>query len=112
MRMTWDSLAEAYRPAAVSHQRQIPLRVFIIVVVCAMLAWRPTFAFLGPWGVASLVAQLVEYGALRHFLKRPAPGRAVAYAIAADVFLAVVFGWVAVPMWAIGTPIASAAAVV
>jgi signal transduction histidine kinase/CheY-like chemotaxis protein len=112
MRVTWDSLAEAYRPAAVSHQRQIPLRIFIIVVVCAMLAWRPTFAFLGPWGAASLVAQLVEYGALRNFLKPSAPGRAVAYAIAADVFLAVVFGWVAVPMWAIGTPIASAAAVV
>jgi signal transduction histidine kinase/ActR/RegA family two-component response regulator len=112
MRVTWGSLAEAYRPAAVSHQRQIPLRVFIIVVVCALLAWRPTFAFLLPWGVASLMAQLVEYGALRHFLKQPTPGRAVAYAIAADVLLAVVFGWVVVPMWSIGTPVASAAAVV
>jgi signal transduction histidine kinase/CheY-like chemotaxis protein len=112
MRVTWDSLAEAYRPAAISHQRQIPLRVFIIVVLCAMLAWRPTFAFLAPWGAAAFVAQLAEYAVLRDFLKRPAPGRAVAYVIAADVLLAVVFGWVAVPMWAIGTPIASAAAVV
>lgn len=112
MRVTWDSLAEAYRPAAVSHLRQFPLRIFIIVVLCAMLGWRSTFAFLIPWGIASLVVQLVEYGALKNFLKRPTPGRAVAYVIAADVLLAVVFGWVVVPMWAIGTPIASAAAVV
>jgi len=112
MRMTWDGLAEAYRPAAVSHQRQVPLRIFIIVVLCAMLGWRDTFAFLIPWGVASLAAQLIEYVALKAFLRRPEPGRAVAYVIAADVLLACVFGWVVVPMWAIGTPIASAAAVV
>ncbi|EJL34439.1 signal transduction histidine kinase [Caulobacter sp. AP07] len=109
--MTWDSLAEAYRPAAISHRRQIPLRLFVILVVCVVMAWRPAFSFMVPWAAACIVAQIAEQQALRHFLTRPAPGRAVAFNLTTDVLLAMVFGWLAIPLWQVGTPVASAGAV-
>ena len=110
--MTWASLAAAYRPAAVSHRRQIPLRLFVILVVCVVMAWRPDFAFLVPWVAACIVAQIAEQQALRRFLRHPDPGRAVAFNLATDVLLAVVFGWVAIPLWSIGTPVAAGCGVV
>lgn len=110
--MTWENLAQAYRPAAVSHRRQIPLRLFVILVVVAAMAWRPAFSFLIPWTAACIVAQIAEQQALRRFLGSAEPGRLVAFNLATDVILAVAFGWVAIPLWAVGTPIAAASAVV
>jgi signal transduction histidine kinase/CheY-like chemotaxis protein len=110
--MTWENLAQAYRPAAVSHRRQIPLRLFVILVVVAAMAWRPAFSFLIPWAAACIVAQIAEQQALRRFLTSARPGRLVAFNLGADVILAVAFGWVALPLWGVGTPIAAASAVV
>ncbi len=112
MRIRWDELAEAYRPAAVSHRRQIPLRLFVMLVVVGVMAWRPAFGFLSYWAAGCIVAQIAEQQALRRFLSRARPGALVALNLITDVVLAVAFGWVALPLWAVGTPIASAAAVV
>ncbi len=111
MRIGWDDLAAAYRPAALSHRHQIALRLFVILVIVVAMAWRPDFAFLIPWAAACIVAQIAEQQALRHFLSRPKPGGAVAVNLATDVLLAVAFGWAAIPLWALGTPIGAAAAV-
>jgi len=112
MRVAWDQLAAAYRPAAISHRRQIPLRVFVILVVVAATVWRPAFRFLVPWAAACIVAQIIEQQALRYFLTRAEPGRAVIFNLASDVLLAVVFGWASLPIWALGTPVATASAII
>jgi len=112
MRVAWDELAAAYRPAAISHRRQIPLRVFVILVVVVATVWRPAFHFLVPWAAACILAQIIEQQALRHFLARAEPGRAVAFNLASDVLLAVVFGWASLPIWALGTPVATASAII
>ena len=112
MRVAWDELAAAYRPAAISHRRQIPLRLFVILVIVVVMAWRPALSFLAPWAAACIAAQIAEQQALRYFLARAEPGRAVALTLATDVLLAVVFGWAALPIWAMGTPVATASAVV
>jgi len=112
MRVAWDELAAAYRPAAISHRRQIPLRLFVILVIVVVMAWRPSLSFLAPWAAACIAAQIAEQQALRYFLARAEPGRAVTLTLATDVLLAVTFGWASVPIWAIGTPVATAAAIV
>jgi len=110
--VAWDQLATAYRPAAISHRRQIPLRVFVILVIVVVTAWRPAFHFLVPWAAACIVAQIIEQQALRYFLSRSEPGRAVVLNLVSDVLLAVVFGWASLPIWALGTPVATASAII
>jgi signal transduction histidine kinase/CheY-like chemotaxis protein len=106
----WDSLANAYRPAATSRRKQVALRLFIILVLCAVMAWRPDFRFLVPWTLAYLVAQVAEQQALSRFLRHPRPGRTVGFNLATDVIMAVVFGSLAIPLWQLGTQIGAAAA--
>ncbi|MBO9709997.1 MAG: response regulator [Caulobacter sp.] len=104
-------MAEAYRPAALSRRRQIPLRLFVTLVVCAAMAWRPTFGFLIPWAAAYVVVQIAEHQALERFLKSARPGRILPFNLACDTAMAVIFGWVAIPIWQVGSPAASAGAV-
>jgi signal transduction histidine kinase len=105
-----EDLAVAYRPAAVSRRHQVPLRIFVILVMCATMSWRPGFTFLLPWTMAYLVAQAAELQALRNFLKSLRPGSMVGFNLGADVLMSVAFGWVAIPIWQVGTPVAAAAA--
>ena len=74
------------------------------------MAWRQGFDFLRFWAVAYLVAQLIELLALRRFQSSPRPAATVGFNLVADFLMAVVFGCVAIPLWQIGTPAASAAA--
>jgi signal transduction histidine kinase len=106
----WDSLANAYRPAAISRRKQVALRLFIVLVLCAVMAWRPGYGFLVPWTIAYLAAQVAEQQALSRFLRHPRPGRTVGFNLATDVVMAVVFGWLAIPLWQLGGQTGSAAA--
>jgi len=107
----WQSLADAYRPAAVSRQRLIPVRLIVVLALCAMaLAW-PNLRFLYPWLGVFLVIQTTEFYALRRFLNDAGPGRAVALNLVSDFLMAAVFGWLAVPLWAMDTQLSAAAAV-
>ncbi|MGR4865616.1 response regulator [Caulobacter sp. LARHSG274] len=106
----WDRLASAYRPAAESRRKQVALRLFIILVLCAVMAWRPDFRFLIPWTLAYLAAQVAEQQALSRFLRHPQPGRTVGFNLITDVVMAVVFGWLAIPLWELGGQTGSAAA--
>ena len=106
----WDDLAVAYKPAAMSRRNQVPLRLFVILVLCAAMAWRPGFGFLLGWTIAYLLAQVVELQALRRFLSGPRPSSAVGFNLITDLLMATVFGWVAIPLWQVGTPAAAAAA--
>ena len=105
-----ENLAVAYRPAAVSRRSQIPLRLFVILVLCLSMAWRPGFGFLIGWTVAYLFAQIAELLALRRFLATPEPASTVGFNLVTDLLMATVFGWVAIPLWQVGTPAAAAAA--
>ena len=106
----WEGLAVAYGPAAESRRKQVPLRFFVSLALCACMAWRQGFDFLRFWAVAYLVAQLIELLALRRFQSSPRPASTVGFNLVADFLMAVVFGCVAIPLWQIGTPAASAAA--
>ncbi|WP_419317213.1 ATP-binding protein [Caulobacter sp. ErkDOM-E] len=106
----WENLAVVYRPAAVSRRSQVPLRVFVILVLCASMAWRPGFGFLIGWTAAYVFAQIAELLALRRFLTSSNPASTVVCNLATDLLMATVFGWVAIPLWQIGTPAAAAAA--
>ena len=107
----WDGLAVAYRPAAISRRQQIPLRVFVILVLCAAMAWRPGYQFLLVWSAAYLVVQLAEQQALKRFLTHQNPVRTVGFNLITDLAMAIVFGWVAIPLWQLGTPASAGAAV-
>ncbi|PTT72422.1 hybrid sensor histidine kinase/response regulator, partial [Pseudomonas sp. HMWF010] len=107
----WDELAVAYRPAAISRRHQIPLRVFVILVLCATMAWRPGYQFLIGWAAAYSVVQLAEQQALKAFLTQARPVRVIGFNLFTDLAMATVFGWVAIPLWQLGTPAAAGAAV-
>ncbi|OYW27890.1 MAG: hybrid sensor histidine kinase/response regulator [Caulobacter sp. 12-67-6] len=106
----WEDLAVAYRPAAVSRRNQVPLRLFVILALCGAMAWRPDFGFLLGWTLAYLVAQVAELQALRRFLNHPDPASTVGFNLVTDLLMATVFGWMAIPLWQVGTPAAAAAA--
>lgn len=106
----WEDLAVVYRPAAVSRRSQVALRLFVILVLCVFMAWRPGYGFLIGWTVAYLFAQIAELLALRRFLSSPKPASTVGFNLATDLLMAMVFGWVAIPLWQVGTPAAAAAA--
>lgn len=107
----WQNLAVAYRPAAVSRRKQIPLRLFVILVLCGLAFLKPGLEFLFVWSAAYLVVQLAEGLALSRFLRREKPGGAVALNLVTDLALATVFGWLAIPLWSMGTPVGAAGAV-
>ncbi len=105
----WERLATEYHPAAVSRRNQVPLRLFVILVLCATMAWRSGFEFLLGWSAAYVVVQVAELQALRRFLASSHPSSIVGFNLVTDLMMAVVFGWVAIPLWQIGTPAAAAA---
>ena len=107
----WEDLAVAYRPAAVSRRKQVPLRLFVVLVLAVLAMVRPGLEFVLLWSAVYVVAQTAEVLALNHFLKRADARRAVALNLAADVALAFVFGWLAIPVWATGTPVGAAGAI-
>ena len=107
----WERLAEAYRPAAVSRRKQVPLRLFVVLVLVVLALFKPGMTFVFAWSGVYLVAQLAEVWALNRFLKQAKPGRTVALNLLADFALAVIFGWLAIPVWATGTPVGAAGAV-
>ncbi len=107
----WDNLADAYRPAAVSRRRLIPLRLFVVLVLCAIALVWPSLRFLFAWSGVFVAVQTAKFLALRHFLNAPAPGRAVALNLVGDFLMAAIFGWLAIPLWAMDTQMGSAGAV-
>ena len=107
----WESLAEAYRPAAVSRRRLIPLRLFVVFVLCGLAVFHPGLRFLFAWSGVFLVAQTLEFLALRRFLRHAEPGRTVRLNLASDMAMAIIFGWLAIPLWGEHTAMGAAAAV-
>jgi signal transduction histidine kinase/CheY-like chemotaxis protein len=107
----WEKLAVAYRPAAVSRRQQVPLRLFVILVLCGLAFLYADLKFLFGWSAAYLVVQVAELLALKRFLGHARPGRAVALNLVTDLIMATTFGWLAIPLWSIGTPLGAAAAV-
>ncbi len=108
----WQDLAIAYRPAAVSRRKQIALRLFVVLVLAAMAMIRPGAGFIFPWAAVYLVVQIAEWAALNRFLRKAEPsGLDVSLSLVADCALAAVFGWLSVPVWAAGTPLGAASAV-
>lgn len=111
MRTFWSHLAEDYGPAARSRRKQVPLRLFVIVTLCAAALIFKTMPFLFSWSVAYLVVQLCELYALKRFLNSDDPARQVKFNLASDLALATVFGWLALPLWEMGTPSGAAGAI-
>jgi len=108
----WENLAVAYRPAAVSRRKQVSLRLFVVLVLAALALVKPGMNFVFGWSVLYLIVQVSEVLALNNFLRRARPGRGtVTLNLMADFALAVVFGWLAIPVWATGTPVGAAGAV-
>lgn len=108
----WEKLASAYRPAAVSRRKQVSLRVFVVLVLAALALVKPGMGFVFTWAVFYLVVQSAEVLALNNFLRRDKPGRGtLTLNLLADFALATVFGWLAIPVWATGTPVGAAGAV-
>jgi signal transduction histidine kinase len=107
----WETLAVAYRPAAVSRRKQVPLRLFVVLILVVLAAVKPGLEFALLWGAVYVVAQVAEVLALNHFLKQPDPRGAVVLNLTADIVLAFVFGWLAIPVWATGTPVGAAGAI-
>jgi signal transduction histidine kinase len=107
----WERLAEAYGPAAVSRRKQVPLRLFVVLVLAALALFKPGMSFVFAWAGVYLVAQLIEVLALNRFLRQARPRRTVALNLIADFALAVIFGWLAIPVWESGTPVGAAGAI-
>ncbi|WP_454716393.1 ATP-binding protein [Caulobacter segnis] len=107
----WGNLAVAYRPAAISRRKQVPLRLFVVLVLAALALAKPGLEFVLPWSTLYVLAQVAEVLALNHFLKSADPRRIVALNLVADIALALVFGWLAIPVWATGTPVGAAGAI-
>jgi two-component system, sensor histidine kinase len=108
----WEKLAVAYRPAAVSRRKQVSLRLFVVLVLVGLALIRPGMGFVFAWSVIYLVVQAGEMLALNNFLRRETPGRGtLSLNLLADFALAAVFGWLAIPVWATGTPVGAAGAV-
>nr|WP_232792920.1 ATP-binding protein [Caulobacter hibisci] len=89
-------------------RQQIPLRLFVIAVICAAVGLQVQFAFMLPWALACLAAQILQALALRVFERDPV--RWILVCLAADFLLAVAFGWAAVPLWRTGLPSGAAGA--
>jgi len=107
----WEKLAVAYRPAAVSRRKQVSLRLFVVLVLAALALVKPGMGFVFAWSVIYLVVQAAEVLALNNFLRREQPGRGtLTLNLLADFALAAVFGWLAIPVWATGTPVGAAGA--
>ncbi|MET3665620.1 ATP-binding protein [Caulobacter sp. 1776] len=104
-------MAVAYRPAAVSRRQQVPLRLFVILVLCGLAFVYADLKFLFSWSAAYIVVQVAELLALKRFLGHARPARAVALNLVTDLAMATTFGWLAIPLWSIGTPLGAAAAV-
>ena len=107
----WDNLADAYRPAAVSRRRLIPLRLFVVLVLCGMALVWPSLRFLFVWSGVFVLIQGAKFLALNRFLDAPVPGRAVALNLFGDFLMAATFGWLAIPLWAMDTRMGAAGAV-
>jgi signal transduction histidine kinase len=107
----WENLADAYRPAAVSRRRLIPLRLLVVFVLCVMALVWPRLHFLFVWSGVFLVVQAAKFYALNRFLNQPTPGRGVALNLFSDFLMAAIFGWLAIPLWALDTQMGAAAAV-
>ena len=107
----WENLAVAYRPAAVSRRRLIPLRLFVTLVLCGLAFLRPDLRFLIPWAGVFVAAQLAELAALNRFLAHAEPRKVVGLALSADLVMAVTFGWLAIPLWAMDTRFGAAGAI-
>ncbi len=107
----WENLADAYRPAAVSRRRLIPLRLVVVLVLCAMALVWPRLHFLLMWSGVFVVVQAAKFHALNRFLTHPAPGRGVALNLVCDFLMATIFGWLAIPLWAIDSQAGAAGAV-
>jgi signal transduction histidine kinase len=108
----WEKLAVAYRPAAVSRRKQVSLRLFVVLVLAALALVKPGMGFVFAWSVVYLLVQAGEVLALNNFLRRETPGQGtLTLNLLADFALAVVFGWLAIPVWAAGTPVGAAGAV-
>ena len=107
----WDNLADAYRPAAVSRRRLIPLRLFVVLVLGGMALVWPSLRFLFVWSGVFVLIQGAKFLALNRFLDAPVPGRAVALNLFGDFLMAATFGWLAIPLWAMDTRMGAAGAV-
>lgn len=107
----WERLGEAYRPAAVSRRRLIPLRFFVALALCGFSFARPGLGFLLVWSCLFVAAQLAELLALESVLRAERPGRRVAVALLMDVVMAATFGWLAIPLWSMGTATGAAGAI-
>ncbi|WP_240903283.1 ATP-binding protein [Caulobacter sp. 602-2] len=98
--------ARNYARPAKALRQQIPLRLFVIAMVCAAIGLAPRFSFMMPWALACLAAQGLQALALRAFDGNP--HRWVLACLGADFLLAVAFGWLAVPLWRTGLPAGAA----
>ncbi|USQ93820.1 ATP-binding protein [Caulobacter sp. RL271] len=95
-----------------SRRKQVSLRLFVVLVLAALALVKPGMNFVFGWSVLYLIVQVSEILALNNFLRRAKPGRGtVTLNLLADFALAVVFGWLAIPVWATGTPVGAAGAV-
>jgi signal transduction histidine kinase/CheY-like chemotaxis protein len=111
LRSFWENLSVAYGPAALSRRQQIPLRLFIVLVLCGLAFLKTDLRFLFIWAGAFIVVQLAELLALNRFLKSGRPAGTVGFNLAVDLAMATTFGWLAIPLWALGTPLGAAGAV-
>jgi len=74
------------------------------------LVW-PRLHFLFVWSGVFVVVQAAKFYALNRFLTHPAPGRGVALNLVGDFLMATIFGWLAIPLWAMDTQVGAAGAV-
>jgi signal transduction histidine kinase len=111
LRSFWENLSVAYGPAALSRRQQIPLRLFVILVLCGLAFLKTDLRFLFFWAGVFLVVQLAELLALDRFLRSSRPAGTVGFNLATDLAMATTFGWLAIPLWALGTPLSAAGAV-
>lgn len=107
----WERLAVEYRPAAISRRQQIPLRLFIILALCAIAGLWSELNFMFGWAVLYLVVQMAERQAIIGFMRAANPASRVWMNLVTDVAMAAVFGWLAIPLWKLGSPVASAGAI-
>lgn len=111
LRTFWTNLAVDYRPAALSRRKQVPLRLFVIVTLCVTALIFKSMPFLFVWSIAYLGVQICELYALKRFINADDPTDRVWINLVSDVALATVFGWLALPLWEMGTPAGAAGAI-